>query len=220
MARAIRLWSGERPSGHEADERIRKELRIVRSDGYRLVRDPWGQRVKVELDRVRTHVLYHPRDRQRWRFIPTIIPGIKQAHTLYRKGNTFGYESSLFIAGRPRGRRRTVFVYGIEDQAEGRKFATVLSPTRAYDIRREKKRAGSIDRTRPNPGSQAYMGTRGPGWQDRVAQRPPGAAPALGHESSIIPAVLAIGLTVGIGWAIARLQVPGSHAGLSGGLNA
>lgn len=46
MARAIYLWSGKRPSGETAVERIRRTLGIVRPEGYRLVRDPWGGQVK------------------------------------------------------------------------------------------------------------------------------------------------------------------------------
>jgi hypothetical protein len=52
----IRLWTGQRPTGHELEDRIRRVLRIVRAERYRAVRDRNGHQVRMELDRVRNRV--------------------------------------------------------------------------------------------------------------------------------------------------------------------
>src|SRR5438552_884081 len=77
MARPIHLWSGTRPTGAELEDRIRRQLRIVRPEAYRAVRDRNGRPVRVELDRVREHVGLSS-DPTRWRLIPMIIPTIKR----------------------------------------------------------------------------------------------------------------------------------------------
>ena len=77
--RVIWLWSGQRPSGAELEDRIRRTLRIVRSEDYRALQDRNGHRVHVELDHVRDHVGLS-NDPTRWRLIPLIVPTIKRVH--------------------------------------------------------------------------------------------------------------------------------------------
>jgi len=82
-----------------------------------------------------------------------------------------------------------------------RAFPSIISPTKDYDIRRERKRAGSREETRSNPSGLTYMGTRDPGRQDRAAHCFPGAAPALTPDysgSSFHKTFVVLGAMVGV----------------------
>ena len=182
MARPVRLLRRQPPRS-TVDAWLRRRLGLVRPEDYRLVRDPWGHRVKVELWRVREYVLYHPRNHARWRLVDLIIPAIKHARRRYRKGRGVVYEAELAVRHSAGTYDRAAFVDTADLPDGQRVFSSILSPTREQDAARKRKRAGHLEATRPNPCSHGYMGPREAPVQDRAAWRVPGAAPALKPKS-------------------------------------
>lgn len=180
--RKLKLWSGTAPRGDELERRLRQTLGITRAGGYRMVQDPWGAWVKVELARVREHIVKHNADPSRWRLVPLIVPTIKQASRHYEKGRGFTYEATLRVAHAEGAYSRVVFVKTVVDVTKGLVFASILSPHDSLPqrsevaVKRERERAGSLKRTRPNPGGRVYMGTRDPDAQERPAREPNPAA--------------------------------------------
>ena len=180
--RKLRLWSTPRPEGEELDRRLRQTLGITRAGGYRKVRDPWGEYVRVEIDRVRSYVVAHTGDPTRWRLVPLIIPTIKKATDRYEKGRGRVYEAKLRISHREGPYERTAFVQTVVEIAPTYLFASILSPISDVQARTEKaverqrKRAGRRSKTRPNPWMRAYKGDPGLRRAKVGRQSPPGGS--------------------------------------------
>ena len=201
----MHLWSGPRPDSEDLIKRTVQELKIVRAEGYRLVSDKWGRRIKVELRRVLDHVAFHPTDTRRWQLIPTIIPTIKEFEDYYEKGRGFTYEKSMPLRKPKKPYPRIVFVQGVEDAIKGRVFASVVSPTEMRDIRSQRVKAGR-KMTCLNPLSPAPIGVpETPGGLGRTARRLSGTASvpnsnnstAHSQKSSLTWAILlALGLII------------------------
>lgn len=176
----LRLLTGSIPH----IDKVKSTLGIVRPEGYRLVADPWGNRVRVELARIMDHLINHPTDRTRWRLLPCIIPTIKNANQRYEYGANFTYEANLTVQHKSGAYPRTMFVKGPIRGSGEQFFGTIVSPTRPQAIAKEKAKAGRPTASRPNPDGLANIGTWDPRQQSRAAQRLPGAAPALKFHSS------------------------------------
>lgn len=89
----VTIWRGTRPDPATLETLIRRILRIRRrtEPAFRRVADPFGSYMKVYAARVLHHVALRADERapkgpgakvdvSRWRFIPTIIDGIKRAN--------------------------------------------------------------------------------------------------------------------------------------------
>jgi len=207
----IRFWENPKPNDIELQVMVRKALRIVRPQEYRLVKDSYGEWVRVELDQVMNHVAKHSKDASRWQFIPAIIPTIKHAFPVYDKGAGVTYEARLTVRARKGGTyQRFAFVSAAREKAKGITFRSIVCPTRKGDVERRRRRAGSPRKTRPNPLRQNQYGDLGPRLAgDRAAQRLPGAAPALKHDYStdgqegrarLIKSLVAFTVLVGFAW--------------------
>lgn len=146
----VRLWHGKKPSGSDLEKRVRRALGITRAAGYRMVKDPWGRWVKVELWRVIDHIANHQTDASRWQLIPAIVPSIKRARERGTVGTRLTYETSLPVAtGRGQQYERLVFTTAVVFRQGEQAFDSILAPTLEKGIARARKRAGLS--TRPNP---------------------------------------------------------------------
>ncbi|TAK33504.1 MAG: hypothetical protein EPO21_13085 [Chloroflexota bacterium] len=184
-ARTITPWRGERPSRQLLQQRITQALGIVRPEGYRLVRDPWGNRVKVDRQHVLEHIAMRSDDAGRWRFIPAIVETIKRATELYEKDvdRTRTYFAPLPVRHRGGVVKETSFVLWARPRDGEWSFASMV-PREPRKAEKARKKAGRLIATRPDERNPAYMGSWEPGGEDRAAQRLPGAAPALHHKNS------------------------------------
>ncbi|MDA8216152.1 MAG: hypothetical protein M0Z94_00890 [Dehalococcoidales bacterium] len=174
MDDVVRLWKGAKPGGAELERRVRRELGIVRSEGYRLVRDRWGQQVNLDLWRVIEHIANHPTDHRRWELIPAIIPSIKRARDRGRTGTRITYEANLPVATRRNVHERVLFTTAIILSEGERVFDSIVAPTHAQAIEKIRKRAGIS--TRPNP--VALTSASDTAGTKRTARRLRGAAAA------------------------------------------
>lgn len=207
--------TGPKPHTQEMARIVQQSLRVVRPEGYRQVKDPWGNLMKVSRDRVLEHIANHPHDKARWRFIPLIVPAIKQAQKYYEDGTRTRHEATLELKD---GAGRTLFVRGIIEgdvaqPPDGRRrlaFDTIIAPTKDWAIRGERKRAGTLKHPRSNPIELTYIGTLDPRQQDRAAQRLQGAAPALNKhnraESRRLSRAVRLGLVLGGIWLLSQAQ--------------
>ena len=180
MARPIRLWSGHRPTGAELNERNGRQLRIVRPEGYRLVRDRDGHQVCLELDRVRDHVGMSG-DRRRWRLIPLIIPTIKRGERT-QSSRGFQYQVTLTVAHHRGGHERVSFVVCAHRRGGHEIFDRLADA--AAQVERQRKRAAGLP-IRPNS-QRTYVRPWRARSQRRPALRLPGAAAALEQEDSTV----------------------------------
>lgn len=163
MVNAIRTWRGPRPSPIELERRVRRELRIVRPEGYRLVGDPWGNRVRVDLAQVVEHIGLHASDARRWEVIPLIVPTIRRADRLYERGTAFTYEATHQIRHPVRGVIDRL-VFAITDTRNGqRTFQTIVAPAKERFARQQRRRIGEIVATRRNPQRGGAGDTAAPG---------------------------------------------------------
>ncbi|MBI4492941.1 MAG: hypothetical protein HY690_09130 [Chloroflexi bacterium] len=203
-ARPVYLW------GNRAGElspplvtllpRVRRQLGIVRTGpgAYRVVRDPWGNRVLVGLERVMEHIA-GSNDPTRWQSVPGIIAAIKHAEHLHYKVDTHGRETyaddgSLTVhrhwdqRGETEPYRFFVYTHPLSPTTplgqvpRELEFSSVVPARRSGKVRREETRAGAVLRARTNPV---------PAWaaRDAVEQSParqhlPGARPALQSNAS------------------------------------
>lgn len=187
MRKTVHLWRGEKPSPRELERRVRRELGIVRPEGYRLVTDRWGKRViKVELWRVMEHIAYHLADNNRWRYIPAIIPSIKRAVESSVRGTRVTYEAHLPVASsRHKQYERIVFTTAIVIREGEYVFDSIVAPTLADRIKSIRKKAGLP--TRPN--LIARTSASDTASTKRTAKRLRGAAPAPCNKITTIPTI-------------------------------
>ena len=201
----LRLWRPPKPSDTELEARARRKLGITRPEGYRLVKDPWGCRVKVELRQVMEHVALRKDDHRRWELIPLIIPTLKRAQRKYRKLNTNTYEAELIVAHKGGPYRRSSFVYTVARGGE-QVFSSILSPTKATDVRGVRKRAGQcVTRSNPSSRDQRPRTLAGPGlgWISPLGASPspyPNYSTGRQGERRLVTGRAALAVLVGLAW--------------------
>ncbi|MCL5107903.1 MAG: hypothetical protein M1401_03350 [Chloroflexi bacterium] len=189
----VYLWHESKPSPSILEERVRHALGITRAERFRRVRDPWGNYVDVELDRVLDHIANHPTDHRRWEMIPAIIPAIKRATHMYESGSRQKYEARLRVYSPSSGRyERVVFVATVYLSGGRRVFDSLVAPTKERVVEHERRTAGPLRSVRDNPVRQ--WSTPAPGAladSRRTPTHSPGTASARYRHDSTIAAVAA-----------------------------
>lgn len=242
----IQFWRGALPNETDLNQRVAKKMRIVRKDASRVVSDPWERKrqqageptgkVKVRVERVVRHVALQidgpakKKEFNRWHYIPTIIPTIKNAVELYERtgvrtnrttGQSYTVPERTYFAEIPvrhsKGKTLVATLMGVEPSRtdpglwDFRTLYILGNPANTQDaknIQQRKRKAGALIESRPlvNP---AYIGTWDAGRKDRAAPRLPGAAPALTSDSTTNPSTgktfLLVGALVGLAYLANRL---------------
>ncbi len=186
MPRRVQLWDWPKPEPSVLLRRIKRTIRPY-PGGVRVIHDRAGDQVQVSLETVLKKLAFD-QDRDRWRWIPAVVPTIHYATERYQKPASQG-SARTYIAKLPtrdeRGATRdgVPFVAWVGRKGELLDFASMIKATRSHRSREGdgldwvRKRAGEPLDPRPNPSELRWSPE--PRQRSRAAKSIRGAAPAL-----------------------------------------
>ena len=192
MPRRVQLWDWPKPEPSELLRRIKRTIRPY-PGGVRVIHDRAGDRVQVSLETV-VQKLAVDEDRDRWRWIPAVVPAIHYATERYQKPASRG-GARTYIAKLPtRDERGTEkdgvpFVAWVDRKGNLLDFASMIKATHSHRSKEGdgldwvRKRAGEPLDPRPNPSELRWSPE--PRQRSRAAKRIRGAAPALMDNPSV-----------------------------------